>query len=514
MTQHGDITYDYVVAGSGIAGLICACYLSMQGQKVIVLEKNHQIGGALQVFSRDKKIFDTGVHYIGSLGAGETLHNLYGFLGIIDYLNFAPLEQRGFDRVIFSGDKTEYFLSQGWNNFYLDLIKYFPNEAEGIDKLISKIKQTVALFGPYFLRPLDDGGIAIEVLSEKLSSVFNQLSFSDKLIAVLTGNSILYGYAKAKTPFYVFALILNSYVTGAYRMIKGGSQIAKALSRRINQLGGTIIKYAEVTSFNYEDGRIIDCTIKGKGSIHGKNFISNFHPKCTTDMLHPNPLRSGYLLRLDSLQNTTSFVTVHLSLEQDKVPYFNYNKYIINDGCIAGKIQDQIDASWPQHFLLCTGREWVKQEFASTLTVLAFANFSQFDPWNESANTVSTPAERGESYAKFKNGIIAQVLQQLDEHYPGIAGWVRHKECSTPLTIRDFLGQPSGAAYGYEKDANDILRCMISPATKIDNLFLTGQNTDLHGIYGASISALLTLERTPHGGQIWQDIRTSLEQVS
>ncbi len=34
---------------------------------------------------------------------------------------------------------------------------------------------------------------------------------------------------------------------------------------------------------------------------------------------------------------------------------------------------------------------------------------------------------------------------------------------------------------------------MISPKTKIDNLFLTGQNVRLHGILGVTITGFLTV---------------------
>ena len=79
--------YDFVIVGSGIGGLSSAVMLAKNGYSVLVLEKNHQIGGALQVFSRDKCIFDTGVHYIGGLDEGENLYRMFKYLGIYDGLN-------------------------------------------------------------------------------------------------------------------------------------------------------------------------------------------------------------------------------------------------------------------------------------------------------------------------------------------------------------------------------------------------------------------------------------------
>ena len=54
--------YDVVIIGSGLGGLVSAIILAREGYSVCVLEKNQQFGGNLQTFSRDKVIFDTGVH--------------------------------------------------------------------------------------------------------------------------------------------------------------------------------------------------------------------------------------------------------------------------------------------------------------------------------------------------------------------------------------------------------------------------------------------------------------------
>ena len=69
--------YDVVIIGSGLGGLVCGAVLGMNGYKVCILEKNKQIGGCLQTFARNKTILDTGVHYIGALGEGQTLNKIF-----------------------------------------------------------------------------------------------------------------------------------------------------------------------------------------------------------------------------------------------------------------------------------------------------------------------------------------------------------------------------------------------------------------------------------------------------
>jgi all-trans-retinol 13,14-reductase len=46
--------------------------------------------------------------------------------------------------------------------------------------------------------------------------------------------------------------------------------------------------------------------------------------------------------------------------------------------------------------------------------------------------------------------------------------------------------------YGYVKTSENPLKTMVSPRTKIDNLFLTGQSVNMHGILGCTIGAFNT----------------------
>ena len=46
--------------------------------------------------------------------------------------------------------------------------------------------------------------------------------------------------------------------------------------------------------------------------------------------------------------------------------------------------------------------------------------------------------------------------------------------------------------YGYEKDSNNPMKTFIAPKTKLNNLFLTGQSINMHGVLGVTIGAVLT----------------------
>ncbi len=63
---------------------------------------------------------------------------------------------------------------------------------------------------------------------------------------------------------------------------------------------------------------------------------------------------------------------------------------------------------------------------------------------------------------------------------------------SSPLTLRDYIGTVEGSMYGYAKDYKNPIKSFVSAKTKVPNLFLTGQNLNLHGVLGVTISAFVT----------------------
>lgn len=49
-----------------------------------------------------------------------------------------------------------------------------------------------------------------------------------------------------------------------------------------------------------------------------------------------------------------------------------------------------------------------------------------------------------------------------------------------------------GICTDYSKASENPLKTMVSPRTKINNLFLTGQSINMHGILGCTIGAFNT----------------------
>src|SRR5690606_31686331 len=115
-----------------------------------------------------------------------------------------------------------------------------------------------------------------------------------------------------------------------------------------------------------------------------------------------------------------------------------------------------------------------------------------FEKWEETQNTVANPSERGADYEAFKQEKANVFMREIEKRYPHIKGKVKSVHVSTPLSYRDYIGGFNGNLYGYIKDSENPLKTFISPKTKLDNLFLTGQSINMHGVLGVTIGAVQT----------------------
>lgn len=484
-------TYDVVIIGSGLGGLLCGYILSKEGYDICILEKNRQLGGNLQIFVRDKCIFDTGIHYIGGLAEGQNLYQYFRYFELMDKLKLHRLDMDRFDVISFDNDPVEYSYAQGYPNFVENLTEKFPKEREAIQTYADKLQEIVQCFPLYNLRP--EIGILpdLEYLRISTKDYLASLTNNYKLQNVLAGSNMLYAGEADKTPMYMHALINNTYIESAWKCVDGGSQIAKYLARSIRNHGGKIINYKEVINFVFEGDDLVAVDMKDGDRIYGKNFISNIHPHNTLDMLEKGRIRKAYYTRVNSLENTNGMFTLHLVMRPNSFPYLNYNHYHHKTEDVW-KMAQYDKENWPLGYAMFAPISSKTTHYAEALNVMAYMPFDEVKSWGHTFNTVSQENDRGDDYEAFKIERAERMLDALEHKFPGIRSKIKNYYTSTPLSYRDYIGTKDGGVYGIIKDYKKHLNSFISARTRIPNLFFTGQNLHMHGVLGVTVGAILT----------------------
>ncbi|SNR25673.1 NAD(P)/FAD-dependent oxidoreductase [Flavobacterium sp. ov086] len=482
--------YDVVIIGSGLGGLVSSIILAKEGYSVCVLEKNNQYGGNLQTFVRDKTIFDTGIHYIGGLEKGQNLHQYFKYIGIIDQLNLKKLDENGFDIISFEDDKNEYPHAQGYENFVDQLGVYFPDEKTNIAAYCEKLKTICDSFPLYNLNW--EGKYDNEILALNAKETIESFTENEKLKAVLAGSNFLYAGIPDKSPFYVHALSVNSYIQSSWRCINGGSQITKQLLKQLKKYGGEFYKYKEVTRFNVENNKVTSVEMKDGTTVSGTRFISNIDPKATLKLVGEENFRKAFFSRIQSLEGVISAFSLYIVFKPETFKYLNHNYYHFKKSSEVWNAHDYDEDSWPKAFMASMNASKKQEIWAEGMTFITYMKYDDVAPWIDTFNTTVEENDRGESYEQFKSRKTAKFLDEVELKFPGIKDCIRSIHTSTPLSYRDYIGGHNGNMYGYVKDSDNPMKTLIPSKTKLDNLYLTGQSINMHGVLGVTIGAVVT----------------------
>jgi len=474
-----------IIIGSGLGGLTTGYILSKNGYKVSILEKNAQFGGCLQTFTRSGIVFETGMHYIGSMDEGQVLYNFFNYLSLLPDIQLSPLDKMAYDIISIEGKRFSF--ANGDENFVETLAQDFPAERKNLIHYRKTIQNVAGNSPLYSFRKSHSMTLINPNYIKKSASEFVASMTNNTLLQkVLAGNLSLYAGIENRTPLYIHALINDFYNKSAYRIIGGSDIIAKSLVQSIKSMGGTVLSLSKVKKINCDINKALSVSLENGDELHGDFFISNIHPVSTIEMLDTHMIRKSYSNRIKCLKNTVSNFTVYIKFKKNTVPYFNSNLFHFNENEVWG-CEQYTETSWPKSFLymhLCSSEN---QQYAEAAVLIAYMNFDDVTTW-----VGTSIGRRGESYEDFKRQKAERLLDELEKQIPGTRKYIENYYTSSPLTYLDYTGTEQGSMYGISRDCSEPIQSVVSQKTKIPNLFQTGQNINSHGILGVIIGSIIT----------------------
>lgn len=477
--------YDIVILGTGLGGLVCGYMLSKNGFKVLLLEKNAQIGGCLQTFKRFGIKFDTGMHYIGSMMEGQILNRLFHYLNLLDDVKLSRLDENGYDILSIGGEQYRY--ASGYDHFVDALHEKFPGNRKDLETYIRRLKEIANASPLYNLRKVENHVfIEADYIKTSINDFIASTTDNYRLQNVLAGNLPLYAGVRDKTPTYIHALINNFYIQSAWRIIGGSDSIATSLANSIRAFGGEVLTRQEVTEIICNHTKATGVRLKNGETIEADYFISNIHPQATIRMLDTHLIRKAYRSRINDLENTIANFTLYIKFKENATPYLNYNYYYYENEDVW-TANDRKPGDPLRSYLFMHQSAEPNQQWGQSAEMIGYMKFDEVSRWAD-----TTVGHRGDDYLEFKQATAEHYIDVLEKSFPGIRSAIDCYETSTPLTYRDYTATKDGSMYGIIRDKNFPTQTLVSQRTKIPNLFMTGQNINSHGILGVTIGAALT----------------------
>ena len=298
----------------------------------------------------------------------------------------------------------------------------------------------------------------------------------------------LYGGVKDKTPAYIHAIISSLYIKGASRFVDGSSHMARLMEKVIVDNGGTIIVNDGVEWIEVKDKCVQYVRTKSGKVYQADYYISAIHPCTMFEHMDGKAFPKAYIERLNSIPNTHSAFSLYIKMKEETFPYINHSEYYMTRYDDVWNFSRD-DKPWPLGFLFMTPPDSNQGAYTRKVLVTAPMPYSMTQKWEN-----TTVGRRGYEYELWKKDRIQDLLMLVEELHPGFSDCIDKLEASSPLTIRDYYGVKEGSICGFSKDCTNMALSQVPVVTKIKNLFLTGQNNNLHGICGVPLTAINTCE--------------------
>jgi phytoene dehydrogenase-like protein len=241
-------TYDTIIVGGGIAGLTATAFLARERKKVLLIEKNRDLGGLVNSFSRNGFHFDAGVRALEDAGI------------ILPMLKDLKIQLEIVKSPVSLGIENEILHIENLESLteyrYL-LKKFYPESEKDIDEVVKTIRKVMkhmdVLYGienPLFKDLKRDTAFIFKKLLPWMPRFLftvgkinrMQIPVEDYLNSVVKNPSlrdIIAQHFFKNTPTFFALSYFSLYLDYFYP--KGGvGKLAEALGGKIVELGGEI----------------------------------------------------------------------------------------------------------------------------------------------------------------------------------------------------------------------------------------------------------------------------------
>lgn len=443
---NSSVSWDAIVIGSGVGGLVTATQLAAKGARVLVLERYLIPGGSAGYFERDGYRFDVGASMIFGFGTQGTTNLLTRALEAVG-MTLATIP----DPV-----QVHYHLPNNlhvrvhrdYEQFLSELGDRFPHQRHGMRRFYDECWQVFHCLNVMELLSLEEPGYVARVflqhplaclglakrLPVNVGSVARKYLQDPELLRFIDMECYCWSVVPAdRTPLINAGMVFSDRHYGGVNYPQGGvGRLPLALVMGLEKAGGQIRYRARVTQILTEGGRAVGVKLATGETLYAPRIISNATRWDTFGGLLPDvPLPHRESRWQKQYQASPSFLSLHLGVE-------------------AGVIPPDADC---HHILL---EDWHHMEAAGGTIFVSIPTLldpALAPPGHHIIHTF-TPSWMSDwqglsqtDYEAQKQEQAQALIRRLEVLFPGLQAAIRYQAVGTPRTHRRFLGRREGT-YG------------------------------------------------------------------
>jgi phytoene dehydrogenase-like protein len=460
-----DPSYDAVVIGSGVGGLVAANLLAREGLKVLLAEQHYMVGGYCSTFRRGGYTFDASTHFYPLLGNPETLTGrLLAELGVTTgWVKMDPVDTFHFP------DGTRFAVPADFETYLAKLKAEFPDEAAALDSFFAAVREVYLLGLLHYFRSRPEPERLTPYRDLTVREALDRWFRDPKLKLLLTADCPHWGSPPGRTSFVFDSMLRLSYFLGNYYPQGGSQAFADELALRFEEKGGHLLPSTPVRRILVEGGAArgveietlrgplggLRATVKAGVVISNADLLQTFESLIGEDRLPP-----GTLEELRRLRPTFPCWLSHLGLR----------------GVSRETLEEVQGYYWDSWEMDRVGRDALRFKlFAPTVYEPAVA------PAGEQILIVQKVLEMDYDavgdWPAHKARIEEFIFSNLERVIPGIGGRIAVRTSASARTAWRFTWNHQGAMLGWEMSPEQLGERRPAVETAIPGLYCVGHWT-------------------------------------
>lgn len=500
---------DYLIIGSGLAGLSFGALMAKAGKKVTVLEAHEYPGGYGHTFEEGERYkFNAQLHYVWNCGKGRSVYNFLKKLNVHETVTFEQYDPNGFDHMRMPGYALD--IPGDLTVLFERLHSLFPAHADNIKRFLNTVEKTAdeldKLPSPInvwsFLCNIGQNLQVIKYRNATLQAVFDAFHLpleAQTLLALQWPDFML---PPRDLSFFAWCVLFMGYIRGAYYATQHFEQVINTLVQTIEANGGEIHYSRKVTEF-IRDGKTIqgvhaeDLLNSGQfADYFGETVICNIDPKRAAEMIgfeHFSVPVQKKLLYDYSPSNFMAYCVVK-DIELRDFGFGRWNLFHTEQPDLNQAFDDMYrhgDYSQPSFVIttpgLLTDDHSDAPEGCQVVELLTVANYQRFHDLKIS--------DAGRYRAK-KHEIFDAMLNVIEKQYiPNFREHVVFKMLGSPTTNERYCGSPGGNSYGSNLTPKNVGFNRLDYRSSLNNFYFCNASSGYPGFTGSISTGCRLYER-------------------